>query len=366
MQARQPDSGPGAIVSKLASILASGLQALHARIFPIRCLTNRFFNESVIFPSGRRILVQKLLAEGGFSFVYAAADARTGESFALKKVICQDSEAKTAAKAEVRVHEKFSHPNLLALVDKAFVAHHSLASCEICWFLFPLCSSSLREVITNEVLLCGAPSPKWTTQTILALMQGVCRGLQEMHSAGTSHRDVKPENVLLRQASPQWPFGTPVLMDFGSCGPAEVQVHGRRDAVRETESAAQFCTMQYRAPELFDVPSDTKWLSYMAADVWAVGCSTYCCLLGYSPFEVDFSRQPPYKPQQVDCSQLRVMGGIPWPRAGPGGEVPSRFKDLVCWTLKVDPDDRPTIREVLGRLLREAPGTSGGLDQEFV
>lgn len=353
------------MLAKLANLLASGLRTLQARILPFRRSFSRFFNESVSFPSGRRVLVQNQLAEGGFSFVYAARDERTGEMFALKKVMCQDSESKAAAMAEVKVHEKFSHPNLLRLIDKTFVAHQSITSCQVCWFLFPLCSTSLREVVTQQVLM-GELSARWTSQTILTLMLGICRGLQEMHSAGTSHRDVKPENILLREVSPQCPFGTPVLMDFGSCGPAEVQIHGRRDAVRETESAAQFCTMQYRAPELFDVPSHAKWLSYMASDVWAVGCSTYCCMLGFSPFEVDYSRQPPYKPQQVDCSQLRVMGGIPWPRSGPRGELSSRFKDLVCWILKVDPAERPSIRDVLGRLLKEAPGASGNLDEEFV
>ena len=40
------------------------------------------------------------------------------------------------------------------------------------------------------------------------IMLGVSRGLQAMHDAGYTHRDVKPHNVLLRQ-------GRPIIMDLG-------------------------------------------------------------------------------------------------------------------------------------------------------
>merc|ERR1719440_2476358 len=79
----------------------------------------RLLVEPVKFTSGRRVTPGNLLAEGGFSFVYAATDCGSGSPVALKKIICQDEESKEAAKAEAAMHERFTHQNLLPIVDKA-------------------------------------------------------------------------------------------------------------------------------------------------------------------------------------------------------------------------------------------------------
>ena len=66
---------------------------------------------------------------------------------------------------------------------------------------------------------------------------------------------VRPDNVLLSTE------GEPVLMDFGSTAPARMEIKSRTAALDLQDVAAQNSSMQYRAPELFDVPSqnpDTK------------------------------------------------------------------------------------------------------------
>lgn len=304
----------------------------------------------------------KLLAEGGFSFVYTANELSTGRRFALKKMICQDPEAKHAARAEAEVHEKFSHKNLLPIEDKAFQRHPTNQHWEICWFVFPLCDCSLRDEITKQVLSEYLGSEKaaipWDLGKVIQLIRGVSCGLQEMHRQGVSHRDVKPENVLLKLEDGVSPPGRPMLMDFGSCGRAEVPVRSRRDALQETETAARLCTMQYRAPELFDVPTDSGILSYALADVWSAGCTLYCCLLGYSPFEVEFEQQAPYRPRQVDSGHLRTLAPVPWPKEGPRGMLPHWFKELVSEILAADPKARPNVEQVIQSLSNTPTGDS--------
>mmetsp|Transcript_32316 Transcript_32316/g.89262 ORF Transcript_32316/g.89262 Transcript_32316/m.89262 type:complete len:355 (-) Transcript_32316:20-1084(-) len=343
----------------LAAALATGFRVINSTLRPAVNLTARCFYEVVRFNSGRRVAVGKLLAEGGFSFVYTASDLGSRQQYALKKIICQDSDAKAAARAEARMHDRFRHENLLPLVDSAFNAHPSSPNWDICWMLFPLCSCSLRDEITRQVVF-QEFGPCWTLSSILAVLDGICRGLQEMHRVGVAHRDLKPENVLLENKSSECQgLGRPVLMDFGSCGEVEVSVKGRREAIRETEAAAQLCTMQYRAPELFDVPSDIQVLSYGLADVWSFGCTSYCCLMGYSPFEVEFEPQSPCRPRQVDTTHLRILGSIPWPKSGPNSGTPDWFKELLRWVLMVDPKQRPNIGRVLDRLV-SCPRAEGG------
>ena len=47
-----------------------------------------------------------------------------------------------------------------------------------------------------------------------------------------------------------------MLIDFGSMAAADRRVGGRSEALLVQEDAAMHSTMPYRAPELFDVPSD--------------------------------------------------------------------------------------------------------------
>jgi serine/threonine kinase 16 len=43
-----------------------------------------------------------------------------------------------------------------------------------------------------------------------------------------------------------------LLTDFGSVRAANLRIENRKDSVRVSEEAAEFCTISYRAPELFD------------------------------------------------------------------------------------------------------------------
>lgn len=313
----------------------------------LRGLHSLFFVELVRFNSGRAVEPHKLLAEGGFSFVYAARDTRSGQRVALKKMICQDEEARAAATREAETHQRFSHENILPLLDSAFRPHPENRHWEVCWLVFPLCQCSLRDEITRQVLDLPTAKPVgqlWTNADILRHMIGVASGLQTMHRQGVAHRDLKPENVLLKVSESG---AKPLLMDFGSCGPTEVQIAGRRDALRETEAAASLCTMQYRSPELFDVPSQIGRLSYAACDVWSLGCTLYCCLHGYSPFEVEFSSREPFLPRQVESGHLRVMGAVPWPKAGPR-VTPFWMQELVTSILVVN--GRPDLSCVIARM----------------
>lgn len=64
-----------------------------------------------------------------------------------------------------------------------------------------------------------------------------------------AHRDLKTGNICLNDSL------DPVLMDFGSCAPAKVQICGTQDAQKLQDIAAERCSMTYRAPELFHVES---------------------------------------------------------------------------------------------------------------
>ena len=66
--------------------------------------------------------------------------------------------------------------------------------------------------------------------------------------------------------------------------------------------------MPYRAPELFDVPSDATIDE--RTDVFSLGATLYATAFYYSPFECTYQDNTQ---RVVECSHLRVIGGAQFP-----------------------------------------------------
>lgn len=206
-------------------------------------------------------------------------------------------------------------------------------------------------------------------------------------SAGLSHRDVKPHNILLTTQKPlpvelrisstsqqsklngnredaahlivpaatvpaaktvpaasgglhqQLPHA--VLMDFGSVKPALVHITSRTDALAAQEDAERHTTAPYRAPELWDVPSSCSLDRKI--DIWAAGCVLYYLMVGETPFELIAN-------QAGGSLTLAIVNGQwSWPAA-----VVDRYSEdlrsLVDLCLRIDPGERPTTEELLERV----------------
>ena len=95
-----------------------------------------------------------------------------------------------------------------------------------------------------------------------------CRGLEHAHSAGLVHRDVKPQNLLLRED------GTVKVADFGIARAAETTAL--------TQVGTVLGTAAYLSPEQALGEQVTA-----AADVYSLGAVLYELLTGRPPYEFD-------------------------------------------------------------------------------
>ncbi|MGL4423517.1 MAG: serine/threonine-protein kinase, partial [Gemmataceae bacterium] len=111
---------------------------------------------------------------------------------------------------------------------------------------------------------------RWSARDVVAVLRPVAAALDYAHSKNVIHRDIKPQNILVK------PDGTdPQLIDFGLA--VEVQKSVARVSRIMHDNGG---TLQYMAPEqLRGRPQDGK------SDQYALAALAYELLIGQPPFE---------------------------------------------------------------------------------
>lgn len=281
--------------------------------------------------NSRTLRVIRMLAEGGFSFVYLVEGGT--EKFALKKVLCQLPEQSEAARWEIQVHSAINHKNCMPLIDHSVVEAPNGEEFRLLMPLYP------KGTLLDKCVAHMQANTRFTEREALQIFLGVLEGVAAFHDHNPpwAHRDIKPANVLLDAD------GTPVLMDFGSVKEARIEISSRTQALLLQEDAAQNCSMPYRAPELFDVPSDASIDE--RTDVFSLGATLYATAFYYSPFECTFQDN---RQIVVECSHLRVIGGAQYPKDNAG--YSAEFISLIDWQLTIDPMKRPTVGQVITKV----------------
>jgi serine/threonine protein kinase len=169
------------------------------------------------------------------------------------------------------------------------------------------------------------------------------QALDYLHSLAqpVSHRDVKPENILL--------FGSGVkLADFGS------SCQGCHEA------SGYLCgTPEYMAPEVFaNEAYDTK------VDIWSLGILVYEMLLGRTPFALMIKAnryQDQHELMQAISEVVKVASSEQNDRIDYPDSVPPAAKDFIQSCLQRDPAKRPSALQAMSlEFVRSFHGCSQG------
>ena len=252
------------------------------------------------------------------------------------------------ARKELEVGRIMECNNVCGVVDYGNIDDNPGMDVGSCYLLFPFLPLSLRSHLntyTTPVQSPLLPVPFLPAPLLHALFTGILSGVKHMHSQGWIHGDLKVDNVMIRD-------GQPVIVDMGSAHrPLTNPVVTRSQASRLADDAASNTTVIIRPPELFEggLRQGDKF-DAAKHDVWSLGCMCYALHFGWSPFEVEYSRDGRGL-RYVDCSQLRVLGDG-WDRRQNDGKVGEMWERF----------DREGWREVTKRCLSQKQEDRCGVD----
>jgi eukaryotic-like serine/threonine-protein kinase len=268
---------------------------------------------------GRFTLTERLGA-GGFGTVYRAWDERLQRRVAVK-VIEAGGEAGRRVLREAQAAARLNHRGIVTLYEMGEDGRRAYLV------------SELAEGETLDVL---AAAGRISDRSVAAIGAELCEALAHAHDNGVVHRDIKPQNVVVRATDKPLPAGAPraKLMDFG--------IAHLHDGAKLTRTGEVVGTIAYMAPEQAEGGPATP-----AVDAYALALTLYECWTGSNPV----ARATP-------AATARAIGEEVEPLASRRRDLPPPLCEAIDACLDPDPDERPDTDDLGGELRAGLPQLS--------
>ena len=216
--------------------------------------------------------IKKVLGRGAFGITYLAEEIKLERLVAIKEYLPQlaakrhnreDVLARTGEAGnlfqygldnfleEARTLVKFSHPNIVRVLT--YFTYYQTAY---------LVMEYEFGMDLNQYL---KKNPQPSEQELIGIFSPINRGLSRVHVSGYIHRDIKADNIYIREDN------SPVLLDFGAA---------RSVVSSDVNQLTRILTVGY-APYEQDNPSWAEQGPW--TDVYALGATLYYCVTGKRP-----------------------------------------------------------------------------------
>lgn len=178
----------------------------------------------------------------------------------------------------------------------------------------------------------GRPADPLRVVAVQGIIADVAAAAEALHRAGWVHRDIKSENVMVLSG------GQSILIDPGAAC-----------RVDTCDGQGFVGTRAYAPPEqLLGQAVDAR------ADVYALGILSYRLLTGRRPFQTDYAHQ----------SLGAKLRQPPPPLCERCPTLPAPIAAQLAATLRPDPGERPTMRELVGVL--SSCGETESVDKQIM
>src|SRR5262245_29758513 len=276
-----------------------------------------------------RYRIDYILGTGGMGTVYRATHIHLESAFAVKvlhpEMVAFDGAIerfRREAKAARRIH----HDNAIEVTDFGITQEN------LVYLVMEIVEGQLlREMINVET---------FDYHRTVEILCQVCAAIQVAHDNNVIHRDLKPDNIIVRRIGEK---EVVKVLDFGIAKLLEANQPADEHQVL-TKQGMLIGTPQYMSPEQcqgrdLEPPSD----------LYSLGLIGYEMLTGRMPFLSE-------KPMGYIAKHLRER---PKPLREIAPEVPTSIERVIMRTLEKEPEARPSSATELASLLRLAVREAG-------
>src|SRR6202035_2988249 len=245
--------------------------------------------------------LMRLLGRGGMGEVYEAEDTRKGRVVALKLIspdFSDDPLFRARMQREAGAAGRLTEPHVVPIHDYGEINGQLYLDMRL------IDGANLAAVLKRT----GPMSPP----RAVAIVRQVAAALDAAHAGGVTHRDVKPENILITGDDFAY------LLDFGIA---------RADTDPGlTQAGMALGTYKYMAPERF---SDNE-VTYRS-DIYSLACVLGECLTGTPPYHADSI-------ERLVAAHLME----PAPRLSQlrPGRIPAAMDEVIAKGMAKNPDER--------------------------
>ena len=270
-----------------------------------------------------KFVVEQLLGFGGFGVTYRVRQNKTGKMFVIKTLKPEFKENPNFRQLQLQfINEVITlascrHPNIVT-VSRKVIEHDDL----ICMVMEYIKGQTLGKYLQSRGRL--------SEDEAIAFIDKIGRALEFVHQQGLLHRDIKPDNIMLRQSNKE-----PVLIDFGLA----------RELIDDLtyQSMSHTGTPFYAPMEEYD--SENNYGAW--TDVYALAATLYTLVVGkpqalfshIRKYEFAFNNRDPLIPPKQHLPELS-----------------DRINKAILKGLAIEPGDRPqTVQKWLYLLKQSQP-----------
>lgn len=268
---------------------------------------------------GRYKILRKI-AEGGMGLVYLAEDTKLNRQIAIKVLpteVSDDSQRLHRFIHEAKSASALNHPNIITIYeineenDTPFIA---------------------MEFVSGETLAKAIRNRSLDMRQKIDIAIQVASALSAAHAANVIHRDIKPDNIIIR------PDGIAKILDFGLAKLTERRAENEAMTVAEhkTNPGMIMGTVGYLSPE-----QARGKVADERSDIFSFGAMLYQMVAGRQAFSGE--------------NNLDIIASIihkdPDPLAELNPNAPPRLVAAVDRAIRKDPDERfQSVDEMLVEL----------------
>lgn len=237
------------------------------------------------------------IGQGGMADVFLAVDTILNRQVAVKILradLSTDAVSILRFEREAQAAASLAHPNIVEIYDVGdYKGHHYIV-------MEYVAGKTLKQVIRSRGPL--------VNEEAVDIMKQLCSAVAEAHHRGIIHRDIKPQNIIVKAD------GSLKILDFG--------IATAKGSVQLTQANNVMGSVHYLAPEL----ARGEQASFQS-DIYALGIVLFEMLSGDVPFKADQAVQVALKHMREPMPSVRSLNS----------DVPQSLENVITKATAKDP-----------------------------